>query len=70
MVAAPFLALLYDVSFGLGVLTVGLAVTAFLAIDSAREAAPDLARRLHLLAIINGGLAILGACLLAWRILG
>jgi len=60
MVAAPFLALLFDVAAGLAVMAVGLGATAYLAEDAARTAGVD-GRRLRWFAVVNGVLA--GVCL-------
>ncbi len=68
MVAAPFLALLYDLTAGLAVLTVALAATAYLAIDSAREAEPVLRRRLRILGGVNAALGLIALGLLAARL--
>ena len=62
MVAAPFLALLFDVAAGLAVMAVGLGATAYLAEDAARTAGVD-GRRLRWFAVVNGVLA--GVCLVA-----
>jgi VIT1/CCC1 family predicted Fe2+/Mn2+ transporter len=68
MVAAPFLALLYDLTAGLAVLTVALAATAYLAIDAAREAEPILRRRLRILGGVNAALGLIALGLLAARL--
>jgi hypothetical protein len=70
MVVAPFLALLYDLNAGLGVMAAALIATAIVTLDASRVAEPPLRRRLLLLAWVNGGLGLLGAGLLAGRLLG
>lgn len=69
MVAAPFLALLYGVTLGLGVLAVGLAATTFLALDAAKSAEPGLRQRLQVLAFVNGALTVAGIGILLVRLL-
>jgi hypothetical protein len=63
MVAAPFLALLYDVAAGLAVMAAGLGATAYLAEDAARTADEGQRRRLRRFAVANGILAVV--CLVA-----
>jgi hypothetical protein len=70
MVVAPFLALLYDITFGLGVLAGGLVATTFLALDAAKAATPDIRPRLLALAYVNGALAIVAAGVCVMRLIG
>lgn len=60
MVIAPFLALVIDVVYGVGVMVVALGLTAWLAWSGAGYADPDRARRLRILAVINTALAVAG----------
>ena len=68
MVVAPFVALLYDINAGLGVLTLALLATAYAAYDASQAAEPDLAKRLRLLAGVNGVLGLVAAGLLLARL--
>lgn len=70
MVAAPFLALLYDVTAGLGVLAGALGVTSYLAFDAAKVAEPALRQRLLLLASLNAVLTLLAAGIVVYRLIG
>lgn len=70
MVAAPFIALLYDINIGLGVLTLALLATAYAAYDATRAAEPEMARRLKILAAVNGVLGLLAAVLFLVRMTG
>lgn len=70
MVAAPFLALLYDVNAGLAVLAGALAVTSYLAFDAAKVAEPALRQRLLLLASLNAVLTVLAAGFVVFRLIG
>ena len=63
IVAAPFLALLYDVAAGLAVMTGALGTTAYLAGDAARGTAEPARRRLLTAAAVNALLA--AACVVA-----
>jgi hypothetical protein len=63
MVAAPFLALLFDLAAGLAVMAIALGATAWLALDAARTAEPTTSRRLRILAGVNGALVVM--CLAA-----
>ena len=58
ILAAPFLALLFDPTAGLLVMTLALAATAFLAGDAARAATAPTRRRLSVLVVVNGALAL------------
>jgi hypothetical protein len=53
MIAAPFIALLYDVNAGLIVMALGLLATAYLSYDSMKTAEPQLRDRLRTVVIIN-----------------
>ncbi len=68
MVVAPFLALLYGLTEGLAVMVGALVATAFLAFDAARRAAPQVRRRLMVVAAVNGVLAVAGAVVLVARL--
>lgn len=70
MVAAPFIALIYSVNAGLAVMCLALLATAYAAHDASRAAAPELARRLTLLAGVNGLLGLIAAGLLIARLSG
>ncbi len=70
MVAAPFIALLYDINAGLAVLTLALLATAYAAYDASPAAAPEMARRLRLLAGVNGAMGLIAAGLLLARLGG
>ena len=63
IVAAPFLALLYDAAAGLAVMTVALGATAYLAGDAARGVIEPTRRRLLTAATVNALLA--AACVAA-----
>jgi hypothetical protein len=65
MVAAPFLALLFDVAAGLAVMAVGLGATAYLAAEAARRAEPAVRRRLRAFAVVNGVLTVVCLVVLA-----
>lgn len=70
MVAAPFIALLYDINAGLAVLTLALLATAFAAHDASQAATPEMARRLRVLAGVNGVLGLIAAGMLLSRLGG
>jgi hypothetical protein len=70
MVLAPFIALLYDINAGLAVLTLALLATAYAAFDASPAAEPEMARRLRLLAGVNGVLGLLAAGMLLARLGG
>jgi hypothetical protein len=57
MVAAPFIALLYDFNAGLIVMAFGLIATAYLAFDSMKTAHPAVRARLRIVVMVNVGLA-------------
>ena len=63
IVAAPFLALLYDVAAGLAAMTIALGATAYLARDAARGTTAPARRRLLTAAAVNALLA--AACVVA-----
>ncbi|MDQ3696283.1 MAG: hypothetical protein M3464_22105 [Chloroflexota bacterium] len=69
MVVAPFLALLYDVTAGLGVLAGALGLTAYVALDAARAAGPAIRQRLLAMAYLNAALAIVAAILFVMRLI-
>jgi multisubunit Na+/H+ antiporter MnhB subunit len=58
MVAAPFVALLFDLAAGLAVMAIALGATAWLALDAARAAEPGVRRRLRMFAGVNGVVAV------------
>jgi hypothetical protein len=68
MVVAPFLALTYGLTEGLAVMVAALVASALLAIDAARTAGPAVRRRLLVVAAVNGALAIVGAAVVAARV--
>ncbi len=67
VIAAPFLALLYGIEVGLGVMAVALATVAAFAVQAAQHAPPDLRHRLLLAAGLNGFLAVVCLVVLVWR---
>ncbi len=67
MLAAPFLALLYDPAAGLAVMAIALGMLAFLATDATGRADPAFRGRLRLAARLN--LLLATACLIAAMIL-
>jgi len=69
IVAAPFIALLYDLSIALVVLLVALALTTSATIQAAREALPEEKRRLHVLLALNVIFLSLSVAALAWSLL-
>ncbi|MBA2518116.1 MAG: hypothetical protein H0V24_00465 [Chloroflexia bacterium] len=69
MVVAPFLALLYDVTAGLGVLAGALGLTAYVALDATKAAGPPIRQRLLVMAYLNAALAIVAAILFALRLI-
>lgn len=68
VIAAPFLALLYGIEVGLGVMAVALATVAVFGMQAAQHAPPDLRRRLLLAVAVNGVLAIVCLAVLLWRV--
>lgn len=68
MVAAPFLALLYDLAVSLAVLSVALAATTYLALDAARDAEPVTRQRLLALGGANAVFCVLALGFLAARL--
>lgn len=64
IVVAPFLALLINVEFGLGVLVAALGVTAYAVIERLSGADPTEARRLKALLVVNGVFLILSVAAL------
>ncbi len=59
MVAAPFIASIYGLGIGLLVLTVGLVLTAALAIDARSQAPPERRRLALAMALVALGFALL-----------
>lgn len=59
MMAAPFIALIYGFGFALLVLTLGLLLTAALALDARNQVAPERQRTVVFMGIFAFGLAIL-----------
>lgn len=59
MMAAPFIASIYGLGFGLVVLTLGLVLTAALAVDARGQVPPERRNTVLLLAAIALGLALL-----------
>jgi hypothetical protein len=68
MVAAPFLALLFDVAAGLAVMAIGLGATAYLAAEAAAGAEPEMQRRLRVFAMVNGVLTVVCLVVLVVRV--
>lgn len=58
MIAAPFLAWIWGAEAAVGVMTIALAATCYLAIEGSRTAVPEVAKRLRLLGIVNGMLVV------------
>ena len=69
MVLAPFLASIYGWNAGLGVMTVALAATTYLAFDSYRTAPPELRSRFRPLVALNAGLTVVCVVFLLLRVL-
>jgi len=61
VLAAPFLALLYGLNAGLAVMTIALGATTAFGANTSRGAEPEVRRRLLLMVVVNGVLAV--ACL-------
>lgn len=61
MVVAPFLAWVWGVEAAVGVMTIALAVTSYLALDASRTAETELAKRLRMLGMVNG--VLVAGCL-------
>ena len=59
MMAAPFIALIYGFGFGLLVLTVGLVLTAGLAIDARGQVPPERRTTVLIMALAALGLAVI-----------
>lgn len=55
---APFIALLYGTSYGLGMMAIALGATAFLAWDARSQVDPPMYERLAILAAVNLLLAV------------
>jgi hypothetical protein len=71
ILAAPFLALLYDPTAGLAVMALALGATALLAFDAGRRSAGDGARRrLRVAAGVNAALAAACVAAAVARLLG
>lgn len=67
ILAAPFLAVLYDLDAGLAVMAVALGAAASLALQALPATDPTLARRLRLAAAVNATLAVACLAVLALR---
>jgi hypothetical protein len=67
ILAAPFLAVLYDLDAGLAVMAVALGAAAYLALQALPAADATLARRLRLVAGVNAVLAAACLAMLALR---
>ena len=61
ILAAPFLALLYDLDAGLAVMSLALSAVGLLAVLAGRDAEPELRQRLLAVGAVNAALAL--ACL-------
>jgi hypothetical protein len=70
IVAAPFIALLYDAAAGLGVMAAALAATTFLLAEAVSAAPVHARRRVRLVVALN--LALAAACVAAavWIVAG
>jgi hypothetical protein len=64
MVAAPFLAWVWGAEAAVGVMMIALVATSYLAIDGSRTAEPEIAKRLRVLGLVNGVLAVGGLVVL------
>ncbi len=69
VLAAPFLASLYGLNAGLAVMTLALATTTAFGAHAAREAAPDIRRRLLPVVVVNGVLAVVCLGVLVARLI-
>jgi hypothetical protein len=68
VIAAPFLALLYGIEVGLGVMAVALATVAGFGMQAAQHAPADLRGRLLLAVALNGVLAVVCLVVLLVRL--
>ena len=68
VIAAPFLALLYGIEVGLGVMAVALATVSVFGVYATQHAPPDLRRRLLPAIVLNGVLAVVCLLVLLWRL--
>lgn len=68
VIAAPFLALLYGIEVGLGVMAVALATVSVFGVYAAQHAPPDLRRRLLPAVVLNAVLAVVCLLVLLWRL--
>jgi lysylphosphatidylglycerol synthetase-like protein (DUF2156 family) len=68
ILVAPFLALLYDLDAGLGVMALTLAASVELARQATRRAAPEMRQRLRIVMLVNAGLAVTCAVILVVRV--
>ena len=68
MVLAPFLALIYGLNIGLGVMTLALAATTYIAYDASRHVEPAQQPRIRTLAAVNATLALLCLAVLLVRV--
>ncbi|MGI8644475.1 MAG: hypothetical protein ACR2LS_10215 [Thermomicrobiales bacterium] len=65
---APFLALLYDLDAGLGVMALTLAASVELARQAQARAVPEMRQRLRVVMVVNALLALICAVILAVRL--
>ena len=68
VIAAPFLALLYGIDVGLGVMAVALATVSVFGVYAIQDAPPDLRVRLLPIIVLNGVLAVACLLVLLWRL--
>ena len=68
VIAAPFLALLYGIEAGLGVMAATLATVTGFGVYAAQHAPPDLRSRLLPVVVLNGVLAVACLLVLLWRL--
>lgn len=68
ILVAPFLALLYNLNAGLGMMTLTLAASVELARQARQRATPEMRQRLQVVMAVNAGLAIACAVILVARV--
>lgn len=68
VIAAPFLALLYGIEAGLGMMAAALATVTGFGVYATQHAPPDLRRRLLPVVMLNGVLAVACLLVLLWRL--
>lgn len=68
ILVAPFLALLYDLDAGLGMMAVTLGASVEIARQARHRATPEMRQRLQVVMAVNAGLAIACAVILVVRL--